>query len=194
VGGMSRVRSIGSICQAITPGVPFPTIWVHRRGKIREGDGVGKVNAIRGVVDAWLLVATYIQLPNLGAVSSPGTRGISPLTYRSPEVHFGKSWDQSTDIWSWGIIVCGPELPLRCSLFSRVPTARAASTRPGRFPSPGMYDSIAVLSFEEKTKAARDAMAIDFDLHSLPLCTDDAKSRAMLPPARPEMRTNGQKP
>jgi hypothetical protein len=50
-----------------------------------------------------------------------------------------------------------------------------------------MYDSIAVRSLEEKTKAARDAMTIDFDLHSLPLYTDDAKSQAMLPPAWPEM-------
>lgn len=40
-------------------------------------------------------------------VSKPSTTGreITPLTYRSPEVHFGKPWDQSTDIWSWGIIV-----------------------------------------------------------------------------------------
>jgi hypothetical protein len=116
-------------------GFHSPTIWVHRRGKIRAGDGVGKVNVIRGVVDAWLLVATYIQLPNLGAVSSPGTQEISAFViYRSPEVHCGKSWDQSTDIWSWGIIVCGPELPLRCSLFSRAPIARATSTCPGQLP------------------------------------------------------------
>ena len=55
------------------------------------------------------------------------------------------------------------------------------------FSSPGMYNSIAVGSLGEKTKAARDAMAVDFDLHSLPLYADDAKSQAMLPPARPEM-------
>lgn len=55
------------------------------------------------------------------------------------------------------------------------------------FSSPGMYDSIAIGSLDEKTKAARDAMAVDFDLHSLPLYADDAKSQAMLPPARPEM-------
>lgn len=55
------------------------------------------------------------------------------------------------------------------------------------FCSPGMYDSIAVCSLDDRTKAARDAIAVDFDLHSLPLYADDAKSRAMLPPARPEM-------
>lgn len=50
-----------------------------------------------------------------------------------------------------------------------------------------MYDSIAVGSQDEKTKAARDAIAVDFELHALPLYADDAKSQAMLPPARPEM-------
>ncbi len=50
-----------------------------------------------------------------------------------------------------------------------------------------MYDSIAVGSLDEKTRATRDAMAVDFDLHSLPLYADDAKAHAMLPPARPEM-------
>ncbi len=50
-----------------------------------------------------------------------------------------------------------------------------------------MYDSIAVRALDEKTKAARDAMAVDFDLHSLALYADDAKSQAMLPPPRPEM-------
>lgn len=38
-------------------------------------------------------------------VSKPSTREITSLTYRSPEVHFGKSWTSSTDVWSWGIIV-----------------------------------------------------------------------------------------
>jgi hypothetical protein len=49
-----------------------------------------------------------------------------------------------------------------------------------------MYDSIAVGSLEEKTKAARDAVAIDFELHSLPFYVEDAKSRAMLPPPQPD--------
>ncbi|KAK3298002.1 uncharacterized protein B0H64DRAFT_474018 [Chaetomium fimeti] len=110
-----------------------------------------------------------VRLADLGAVSNPGTREISALTYRSPEVHFGKAWDQSTDIWSWGTI-------LAQLLFAQVD-----------FSSPGMYDSIAVGSLDEKTKAVRDAMAIDFDLHSLPLYADDPTSQTMLPPARPEM-------
>ncbi|KAK4146243.1 uncharacterized protein C8A04DRAFT_26061 [Dichotomopilus funicola] len=110
-----------------------------------------------------------VRLADLGAVSSPGTREISALTYRSPEVHFGKPWDQSTDIWSWGII-------LAQLLLAQVD-----------FSSHGMYDSIAVGSLNEKTKAARDTMAVDFDLHSLPLYADDAQSQAMLPPARSEM-------
>lgn len=38
-------------------------------------------------------------------VSKPSSREITSLTYRSPEVYFGKPWSQSTDIWFWGIIV-----------------------------------------------------------------------------------------
>jgi hypothetical protein len=49
-----------------------------------------------------------------------------------------------------------------------------------------MYDSVVVGTLEEKTKAARDAMAVDFDLHSLPLYVEDAQSRALLPPPQPE--------
>jgi hypothetical protein len=54
------------------------------------------------------------------------------------------------------------------------------------FKAPGMYDSIATGSLEEKTKAVRDTMAVDFDLHSLPWYAEDAESRAMLPPAQPD--------
>lgn len=50
-----------------------------------------------------------------------------------------------------------------------------------------MYDSITVGSLDDKTQAARDAIAVDFDLHTLPLYADDAKSQAMLLPTRPEM-------
>ncbi|KAG7288724.1 hypothetical protein NEMBOFW57_005080 [Staphylotrichum longicolle] len=110
-----------------------------------------------------------VRLADLGAVSKPGTREISALTYRSPEVQFGKPWDQSTDVWSWGII-------LAQLLLAQVD-----------FCSPGMYDSIAVGPLDDRAKTARDAIAVDFDLHSLSLYADDAKSRAMLPPARPEM-------
>jgi cation transport regulator ChaC len=49
-----------------------------------------------------------------------------------------------------------------------------------------MYDSVVVGTLEEKTKAARDAMAVDFDLHSLLLYVEDARSRALLPPPQPE--------
>ncbi|KAK4123476.1 hypothetical protein N657DRAFT_409982 [Parathielavia appendiculata] len=53
------------------------------------------------------------------------------------------------------------------------------------FRSPGMYDSIATGSLEEKTRAVPDAIAIDSDLHSVPWCAEDVKSRALLPPAQP---------
>lgn len=53
--------------------------------------------------------STYV---NKALVSSPGTREISSLTYRSPEVYFGKPWDQSTDIWSWGIMASMELVPI----------------------------------------------------------------------------------
>lgn len=39
------------------------------------------------------------------SVTKPSDGEITSLTYRSPEVYFGKPWGQSTDAWSWGIIV-----------------------------------------------------------------------------------------
>ncbi|KAK3906659.1 hypothetical protein C8A05DRAFT_29517 [Staphylotrichum tortipilum] len=93
--------------------------------------------------------------------SQPGTPEISALSYRSPELLFGKPWDYSTDVWSWGIIV--------------------------DIKFPGMYDNISVGTLEEKTKAVRDAIAVDFDLHSHPQYAEDLKAREMLPPPQPEL-------
>lgn len=53
-----------------------------------------------------------------------------------------------------------------------------------------MYENVAVGSLEEKTVAARNAMALDFDLHSLPLYADDANAQAMLPPPQPDKAYN----
>jgi len=55
------------------------------------------------------------------------------------------------------------------------------------FKSPGMYDNFAVGTLEEKAKAVRDAIAVDFDLHSHSLYAEDPKGRALLPPPQPEM-------
>ncbi|KAG5302212.1 serine/threonine protein kinase [Histoplasma ohiense] len=46
-----------------------------------------------------------VRLSDCGAISKPSQREVTSLTYRSPEIHFGKSWSQTCDIWSWGIIV-----------------------------------------------------------------------------------------
>ncbi|QKX61001.1 uncharacterized protein TRUGW13939_08147 [Talaromyces rugulosus] len=101
-------------------------------------------------------------------VSKPSTREITSLTYRSPEVHFGKAWTQSTDVWSWGLI-------LAQLLQAQVD-----------FKSPGMYDSICTGTLAEKEKVIRDQLAIDFDLASIPLYAEDEQCTKILPAPQPE--------
>ncbi|KAI8945430.1 kinase-like domain-containing protein [Xylaria longipes] len=108
-----------------------------------------------------------VRIADCGSISEPGRREISSLTYRSPEVYFGKSWNQSTDIWSWGII-------LAQLLLAQVD-----------FKSPGMYDAISTGKLEDKTQVARKAMATDFDLFSIPLYAEEEDSASLLPREQP---------
>lgn len=106
-------------------------------------------------------------------------------------MHFRKPWDQSTDVWSWGIIVRGSLTSiLPGSAVSRLnnTTLQLAQLLLAQvdFKSPGMYDSISAGTLENKAKIARDAVAIDFDLHSIPWYAEDEKSSRMLPPPRPD--------
>ncbi|KAI1123695.1 kinase-like domain-containing protein [Nemania abortiva] len=107
-----------------------------------------------------------VRIADCGSISQPGKREISSLTYRSPEVYFGKPWDYGTDIWSWGII-------LAQLLLAQVD-----------FKSPGMYDAISTGTLEDKTRIARERMAADFDLLSVPLYTE-GDSFSLLPSQRP---------
>ncbi|GKZ28934.1 hypothetical protein AbraIFM66950_001892 [Aspergillus brasiliensis] len=111
-----------------------------------------------------------VRLADCGSISKPSTREITSLTYRSPEVHFGKPWTSSTDVWSWGII-------LAQLLQAHVD-----------FTSPGMYDSdsIGAGTLVEKGATIRDQLAVDFDLSSLPFYAEDEQCARMLPPPRPE--------
>ncbi|RHZ56453.1 hypothetical protein CDV55_105419 [Aspergillus turcosus] len=109
-----------------------------------------------------------VRLADCGAISRPSTREITSVTYRSPEVYFGKSWTQSTDIWSWGII-------LAQLLQAQVD-----------FNSPGIYDSISTGTLEEKEKVVRDKLAIDFDLASVPFYAEDEQCARFLPSPRPD--------
>ncbi|GKZ91495.1 hypothetical protein CBS63078_6349 [Aspergillus niger] len=101
-------------------------------------------------------------------VSKPSTREITSLTYRSPEVHFGKPWSSSTDVWSWGVI-------LAQLLQAQVD-----------FKSPGMYDSIQTGTLAEKGNVIRDQLAIDFDLSSVPFYAEDEQCAKFLPTPQPE--------
>lgn len=49
-----------------------------------------------------------------------------------------------------------------------------------------MYDSICTGTLEEKTKAVRDKLAVDFDLASVPLYAEDEQCAKLLRPAQPE--------
>ncbi|EER40039.1 conserved hypothetical protein [Histoplasma capsulatum var. duboisii H88] len=109
-----------------------------------------------------------VRLSDCGPISKPSQREVTSLTYRSPEIHFGKPWSQSCDIWSWGIILA--------QLF----LARVD------FKKPGMYDNISAGSLEEKAKAIRDALAIDFNLHSVPYYAQDERISKLLPQPQPD--------
>ncbi|KAI1938655.1 hypothetical protein LOZ66_003458 [Ophidiomyces ophidiicola] len=109
-----------------------------------------------------------VRLTVCGSVSKPSTREITSLTYRSPEVHFGKPWTESTDVWSWGIIL------------AQLLQARVNHT------SPGMYDTISTGTLQDKTKAVRDQLAIDFDLASVPFHADDKQCVDKLPEPQPD--------
>jgi hypothetical protein len=45
----------------------------------------------------------------------------------------------------------------------------------------GIYDSICKGSLEDKAQAVRTAMALDFNLHSIPCYGEDEQSRTLLP-------------
>lgn len=49
-----------------------------------------------------------------------------------------------------------------------------------------MYDNISAGSLEEKAKAIRDALAIDFDLHSVPYYAQDERISKLLPQPQPD--------
>ncbi|KAI1170679.1 kinase-like domain-containing protein [Nemania sp. FL0916] len=107
-----------------------------------------------------------VRIADCGTVSEPGTRRISSLTYRSPEVYFGKPWDCTTDIWSWGVI-------LAQLLLAQVD-----------FKSNGMLDAISKGDYDDKVKVAREKLTADFDLYSVPLYTEK-DSAHLLPSKRP---------
>ncbi|PGG98582.1 CMGC protein kinase [Blastomyces parvus] len=109
-----------------------------------------------------------VRLADCGSITKSSTTEVTSLTYRSPEVHFGKSWTQSTDVWSWGIILA-QLLQAKVDLKSL-----------------GMYDSISTGTLEEKTKAVRDQLAIDFDLASIPFYAEDKECAKKLPSPQPE--------
>lgn len=49
-----------------------------------------------------------------------------------------------------------------------------------------MYDSISVGTLEDKTRAVRDKLAIDFDLASVPFYAEDRECAKRLPSPQPE--------
>ncbi|EAW16894.1 putative protein kinase [Aspergillus fischeri NRRL 181] len=49
-----------------------------------------------------------VKLADLGSVMAPDRGEVTSITYRSPEVYFGKAWTSAVDIWAWGIAVRDP--------------------------------------------------------------------------------------
>ncbi|RMJ27388.1 STYKc [Aspergillus sp. HF37] len=154
----------------IMKGVPLGIFTVHMKGLVytdlkMENVALGGFDHSKPNENVRDLI---VRLTDCGSISKPSTREISSLTDRSPEAHFRKAWTQSTDVWSWGII-------LAQLLQAQVD-----------FKSPGMYDSICTGTLDEKTKAIRDKLAIDFDLVTVPFYAEDEQCAQLLPPAQPE--------
>ncbi|KAK2732725.1 hypothetical protein FQN57_002479 [Myotisia sp. PD_48] len=110
-----------------------------------------------------------VRLADCGSIRTASSKDIiTSLPYRSPEVHFGKRWAQSTDVWSWGI------------LLAQLLQAQVD------FKSPGMYESLYEGSLEEQTVAVRDKLSIDFKLSLVPMYAEDEHTAKLLPPPQPE--------
>lgn len=100
----------------------------------------------------------------------PPDRGeVTSITYRSPEVYFGKAWTSGIDIWAWGI--CSKE-PKSFEFDGR------AKPWPQKyfhllqaqidFNSPGIYDSVIKGgTLEQKAAIIRACQCHDFDLRSI---------------------------
>ncbi|OJZ85070.1 hypothetical protein ASPFODRAFT_190922 [Aspergillus luchuensis CBS 106.47] len=154
----------------IMKGVLLGIYTVHMRGLVYTD--LKRENVVLGGFDSSKPSENFrdliVGLADCGSISKPSTREITSLTYRSPEVHFGKSWTSSTDVWSWGIILA--------QFFQAQVDFRSA----------GIYDLIQSKSLEEKRDTIRGQLAIDFDLSSLPFYAEDKQCARILPTPQPE--------
>ncbi|RHZ60779.1 hypothetical protein CDV55_105558 [Aspergillus turcosus] len=91
-----------------------------------------------------------VKLADLGSVLAPDRGEVTSITYRSPEVYFGKAWTSAIDIWAWGIA------------YFHLLQAQID------FNSPGIYDSIITGgTLEQKAAIIRACQCHDFDLRSV---------------------------
>lgn len=75
---------------------------VPLRMQVKLADlGSGK----EGIRETFICVRTC---NNILIVMAPGRGEVTSITYRSPEVYFGKPWTSAIDIWAWGITVFLP--------------------------------------------------------------------------------------
>lgn len=121
-------------------------------------------------------------------VQEPGLEEITSLTYRSPEVCFGRPWSQGTDIWSWGIMVRHKRRPnARQEMLVKYPgtdtTLQLCHLLEAqvKFTEPGIYDSMCEGTLAQKSETIRKALARDFHLCSEPFYTKNEASRLLLP-------------
>jgi serine/threonine protein kinase len=101
---------------------------------------------------------------------------------------FGKPFDISSDIWSWGMAVCFYCLTLLreyCAdldiQYFHILEAQAD------IKAAGMFDNTTTGALEEKTKTVQNSIAHAFVLREVPLFSHDEDSRNLLPD-RPDIR------
>ncbi|RHZ46902.1 uncharacterized protein CDV56_103932 [Aspergillus thermomutatus] len=90
-----------------------------------------------------------VKLADLGSVMAPDRGEVISITYRSPEIYFGKAWTSAIDIWAWRIA------------YFHLLQAQID------FNFPGIYDSVSKGgTLEQKAEMIR-ACQCHFDLHSV---------------------------
>ncbi|GAQ05219.1 hypothetical protein ALT_2540 [Aspergillus lentulus] len=100
--------------------------------------------------DVTIPLRINVKLADLGSVMAPDRGEVTSITYRSPEVYFGKAWTSAVDIWAWGIA------------YFQLLQAQIDSN------SPGMYDSVIKEgTLEQKAEMVRACQCHDFDLRSV---------------------------
>ncbi|KAF7181448.1 hypothetical protein CNMCM7691_000666 [Aspergillus felis] len=111
-----------------------------------------------------------VKLADLGSVMAPDYGEVTSITYRSPEVYFGKAWTSAIDIWAWGIAVRNSTALNMMGVLNNGPksTFNSSKRRLIYIHLVHIYDSVIKEgTLEQKAEMVRACQCHDFDLRSV---------------------------